>query len=83
MKFLTTKTETIQIERDIKLPYYLKQGDTWFYKIISKDKAIQISEVAMGISSVSPQLAFDREWDEITETEFETILQNTLNQIIN
>jgi hypothetical protein len=85
MKILTTKTEKIEIERDIKLPFYCK-SEYHSYKIESETKAIQVftpTYTGPSISSVLPGTAFTQEWDEITESEFETILQETLAKILN
>ena len=87
MEIITTKTEKIEIKRDIKLPFYCKTvTGSFFYRIESENKAIQVYSHELlnpSVSKVQPQTAFSTEYEEITETEFETILQKTLNEIIN
>ena len=87
MEILATIKHEVMTKVNIDLPFYCKsKSGSFLYKIESEDKAIQVYTHEIlnpSISKVMPNTAFSTEYDEISETEFETILQKTLNQIIN
>lgn len=87
MEILTTIKHEVKTVVNIQLPFYCKtKTGSFLYKIESEDKAIQVYTHELlnpSVSKVQPETAFSTEYEEITETEFETILQKTLNEIIN
>jgi hypothetical protein len=69
-------TKQTKVEKEIALPCYaIDKCGIHYYKIISKDKAIQIYDGSsdFGIHTVHSSLAFNFEYDFITEELFNEI----------
>jgi len=88
MKIVTTKTEQIEIERDIDLPFYTKSGNQ-YCKVESDDtvngclKVVDFLSIGKSMSREHYSIAFIGDWVEISESEFESKFNEVLNKIIN
>jgi len=79
---ITTK-QTIEVEKEIKLPIFLKRVTGSYYGLLSDDNAIKFDSVSIEktITNVVVQWIGDSDTVEITAEEFTTAFDNTLEQI--
>ena len=86
MKVLVKRQTTEDVEMDINLPYYCKSGSN-YYKVISEDKAIQVTENSA--YSLFPGVAIlcagshilGKGHEQITQDEFESAYKKVLTEI--
>ena len=88
MKITIETTEKVTKELEVKLPYYSRYNNLFYYKVIAKDLMLKVTIESNGhcqidLSKYLIDTAFRSEAVEIDSTEFDKVLAEVTNNLIN
>ena len=88
MKITLETHQTVTKELEVKLPYYSRYGNLFYYKVIAEDLIIKVTTEFDGncqaeLTKYLIESAFREGTIEITETEFREVLIKVTENLIN